>query len=228
MVEIMEEGMQINGICIDSTVVGGVGTNCYIVRKEGSDRCVVIDPGDDGKQLAGFIKDNGLVLEDILLTHGHFDHIMGASDLMSELGGRLCVLEEEKELLEDAGLNVSAMAGAGPVSLFADLFLKDGQDYETAGMKFTVIHTPGHTRGSCCYYMKEEALLFSGDTLFFESIGRSDLPTGNGNTLIQSLREKVLTLPEEVKVFPGHGPATQIGYEKQNNPYAAGQAGFWG
>lgn len=228
MVEIMEEGMQINGICIDSTVVGGVGTNCYIVRKEGSDRCVVIDPGDDGKQLAGFIKDNGLVLEDILLTHGHFDHIMGASDLMSELGGRLCVLEEEKELLEDAGLNVSAMAGAGPVSLFADLFLKDGQDYETAGMKFTVIHTPGHTRGSCCYYMKEEALLFSGDTLFFESIGRSDLPTGNGNTLLQSLREKVLTLPEEVKVFPGHGPATQIGYEKQNNPYAAGQAGFWG
>lgn len=220
--------MQINGICIDSTVVGGVGTNCYIVRKEGSDRCVVIDPGDDGKQLAGFIKDNGLVLEDILLTHGHFDHIMGASDLMSELGGRLCVLEEEKELLEDAGLNVSAMAGAGPVSLFADLFLKDGQDYETAGMKFTVIHTPGHTRGSCCYYMKEEALLFSGDTLFFESIGRSDLPTGNGNTLLQSLREKVLTLPEEVKVFPGHGPATQIGYEKQNNPYAAGQAGFWG
>lgn len=228
MVEIMEEGMQINGICIDSTVVGGVGTNCYIVRKEGSDRCVVIDPGDDGKQLAGFIKDNGLVLEDILLTHGHFDHIMGVSDLMSELGGRLCVLEEEKELLEDAGLNVSAMAGAGSVSLFADIFLKDGQDYETAGMKFTVIHTPGHTRGSCCYYMKEEALLFSGDTLFFESIGRSDLPTGNGNTLIQSLREKVLTLPEEVKVFPGHGPATQIGYEKQNNPYAAGQAGFWG
>lgn len=219
---------KINGICIDSAVVGGVSTNCYIVRKEGSDRCVVIDPGDDGKQLAKFIKDSGLIMEDILLTHGHFDHIMGVSDLMAELGGRLCVLAEEKELLEDAGLNVSAMAGAGAVSLLADVFLNDGQEYETAGMQFTVIHTPGHTRGSCCYYMKNEAILFSGDTLFLESIGRSDLPTGNGDTLLRSLREQLLTLPEDVKVFPGHGPATQIGYEKENNPYASDHPGFWG
>lgn len=224
----MEEDMEINGIVIDSAVVGGVGTNCYIVRKEESDRCVVIDPGDDGKQLAGVIKNSGLVLADILLTHGHFDHILGVSDLMAELGGRLCVLAAEKELLEDAGLNVSAMAGTGGVSLSADVFLHDGQEYEAAGMQFTVIHTPGHTRGSCCYYMKNEAVLFSGDTLFFESIGRSDLPTGNGDTLIHSLRERVLTLPEDVKVFPGHGPATQIGYEKENNPYAGGQPGFWG
>lgn len=222
------ENMEINGILIDSAVVGGVGTNCYIVRKKGSDRCVVIDPGDSGRQLAKFIKDSGLVLEDILLTHGHFDHIMGVPALMEQLGGRLCVLEEEKELLEDAGLNVSAMSGAGAVSLCADVFLKDGQDYEAAGMHFTVIHTPGHTRGSCCYYLKEEAVLFSGDTLFLESIGRSDLPTGNGDTLLRSLREQVLTLPQDVKVFPGHGPVTQIGYEKENNPYAAGQPGFWG
>ncbi|MCM1246647.1 MAG: MBL fold metallo-hydrolase [Roseburia sp.] len=220
--------MEINGICIDSAVVGGVSTNCYIVRREGSSQCVVIDPGDNGKQLAKFIKDSGLVLEDILLTHGHFDHIMGVSDLMSELGGRLCILDKEKELLEDTGLNVSAISGAGAVSLVADVFLKDGQEYESAGMTFTVLHTPGHTGGSCCYYMKEEALLFSGDTLFLESIGRSDLPTGNGNTLIQSLQKKVLTLPDEVKVFPGHGPATTIGYEKENNPYAGGQPGFWG
>lgn len=211
--------MNINGVLVDSAVVGNVGTNCYIVRKKASDRCVVIDPGDSGKELAGFIKDQGLVLEDILLTHGHFDHIMGVKDLMKDAGGRLCVLEEERELLEDAGLNVSAMAG-GSVSLCADVYLKDRQVYESAGMKFQVIYTPGHTKGSCCYYMKNEALLFSGDTLFFESIGRTDLPTGNSGALISSLKEKVLTLPEDVKVFPGHGPATDIGYERENNPYA--------
>lgn len=211
--------MNINGVLVESAVVGNVGTNCYIVRRENSARCVVIDPGDSGRELAKYIKDNGLVLEDILLTHGHFDHIMGVKALMADAGGRLCVLEEEKDLLEDPGLNVSAMAG-GAVSLQADVLFRDGQVYDTADMKFEVIHTPGHTRGSCCYYMRDEALLFSGDTLFLESIGRTDLPTGNSSTIINSLKEKVLTLPADVKVFPGHGPATDIGYERENNPYA--------
>lgn len=217
--------MEINGICIDSVVVGSVGTNCYIVRKKDSDRCVVIDPGDSGRELAKFIKDNGMTLEDILLTHAHFDHIIGVSDLMSGAGGRLCVLENERELLEDAGLNVSAMTG-NAVSYHADVFFRDGEVYETAGMKFKVLHTPGHTKGSCCYYMSDAALLFSGDTLFLESVGRTDLPTGNSAALLNSLREKVLTLPDDVKVFPGHGPATDIGYEKENNPYAGGFMGF--
>lgn len=211
--------MEINGICIDSVVVGGVGTNCYILRKKEKTSCVVIDPGDSGEKLANFIAGEGLKVEDILLTHGHFDHILGVQDLKSRAGGRLCVLEEERGLLEDAGLNVSAMTGRA-VGLSADVFLKDGQVYETAGMKFTVIHTPGHTKGSCCYYLEEEGILFSGDTLFLESVGRTDLPTGNGSAILASLRDKVLTLPMEVKVFPGHGPATDIGYERENNPYA--------
>lgn len=215
----METEMEINGLVIDSTVVGGVGTNCYIVRKKDSGQCVVVDPGDSGSQIARFIRDNGWKLEDILLTHGHFDHILGAQDLMADAGGRLCVLEDEKELLGDARLNVSAMTGRS-TELQADVLFSDGQVYESAGMKFRIIHTPGHTKGSCCYYLEDEAVLFSGDTLFLESVGRTDLPTGNGSAIIASLRDKVLALPDDVKVFSGHGPATEIGYERANNPYA--------
>ncbi len=138
---------------------------------------------------------------------------------MEEAGGRLCAFEDEQAVLEDPGMNVTAMAGSA-MTLQADVYFRDGQVYETAGMKFTVIHTPGHTKGSCCYYLKEEGILFSGDTLFLESVGRTDLPTGNDHQIIESLKEKVLTLPDEVKVFPGHGPATEIGYERENNPYA--------
>ena len=210
--------MEQNGLQIDSVVVGGVGTNCYIVRKEGSERCVVVDPGDDGDKIGRFIQKNGLALEDILLTHGHFDHVLGIAELTACAGGRICAYEGENELLLDAGLNVSAMTGR-PASIQADVLLKDGQVYETAGMSFRVIHTPGHTKGSCCFYMEKEKVLFCGDTLFFESIGRSDLPTGNGRELVESLREKVLTLPPDVQAYTGHGPATRIGYERENNPY---------
>lgn len=213
--------MEQNEVIVESTVVGGVGTNCYIVRKEYSDRCVVIDPGEDGARISRYIRDNQLILEDILLTHGHFDHISGVSDLVSGSGGRICIYEGEKTLLGDAGMNVSGITGR-PVSLRADVLFQDGQVYETAGMKFRVIHTPGHTKGSCCYYMEQEKILFCGDTLFFESVGRSDLPTGNSRELIASLREKVLVLPADVKVYTGHGPATEIGYEKENNPYVEG------
>lgn len=212
------EPIEQSEVIVDSTVVGSVGTNCYIVHRRDSDRCVVIDPGEDGARISRFIKGNQLILEDILLTHGHFDHILGVSELVSGSGGRVCIYEGEKTLLGDAGMNVSNMAGR-PVGLRADVLLKDGQVYEAAGMKFQVIHTPGHTKGSCCYYLEQEKMLFCGDTLFFESIGRADLPTGNSRELLATLRDKVLVLPDDVKVYTGHGPVTEIGYEKENNPY---------
>ena len=212
------EPIEQSEVIVDSTVVGSVGTNCYIVHRRDSDRCVVIDPGEDGARISRFIKGNQLILEDILLTHGHFDHILGVSELVSGSGGRVCIYEGEKTLLGDAGMNVSNMAGR-PVGLRADVLLKDGQVYEAAGMKFQVIHTPGHTKGSCCYYLEQEKMLFCGDTLIFESIGRADLPTGNSRELLATLRDKVLVLPDDVKVYTGHGPVTGIGYEKENNPY---------
>ena len=211
--------MEINGLIIESVVVGSVGTNCYIVHKKDSEHCFVVDPGDSGDKIANYIRDQKMILDHILLTHGHFDHIQGVRDLKNAIRGEICALDVEKELLADARMNVSAMTGR-PEELEADRWLHDGQQFESAGITMKVIHTPGHTKGSCCYFLEEQKVLFSGDTLFMESVGRADLPTGNEKDLMQSVREKVRTLPSETKVFSGHGPATSIGYEQANNPYA--------
>ena len=211
--------MEINGLIIESVVVGSVGTNCYIVHKKDSEHCFVVDPGDSGDKIANYIRDQKMILDHILLTHGHFDHIQGVRDLKNAIRCEICALDVEKELLSDARMNVSAMTGR-PEELEADICLHDGQQFESAGIAMKVIHTPGHTKGSCCYFLEEQKVLFSGDTLFMESVGRADLPTGNEKDLMQSVREKVLTLPSETKVFSGHGPSTSIEYEQANNPYA--------
>ena len=211
--------MEINGLIIESVVVGSVGTNCYIVHKKDSEHCFVVDPGDSGDKIANYIRDQKMILDHILLTHGHFDHIQGVRDLKNAIRCEICALDIEKELLSDARMNVSAMTGR-PEELEAGIWLHDGQQFESAGIAMKVIHTPGHTKGRCCYFLEEQKVLFSGDTLFMESVGRADLPTGNEKDLMQSVREKVLTLPGETKVFSGHGPATSIEYEQANNPYA--------
>lgn len=211
--------MEINGLIIESVVVGSVGTNCYIVHKKDSEHCFVVDPGDSGDKIANYIRDQKMILDHILLTHGHFDHIQGVRDLKNAIRCEICALDVEKELLLDARMNVSAMTGR-PEELEAAIWLHDGQQFESAGIAMKVIHTPGHTKGSCCYFLEEQKVLFSGDTLFMESVGRADLPTGNEKDLMQSVREKVLTLPSETKVFSGHGPSTSIEYEQANNPYA--------
>ena len=204
---------------ITMLTVGPVGTNCYIVNKKGSDSCVVIDPGDEAEKIASYVNKKGLKNEAILLTHGHFDHIMGVTELASLVGGKVYAYEGEKELLMDCRLNASTMIGCA-VGLEPEILVRDGQTLEIADMKFQIIHTPGHTIGGCCYYMKEEKLLFSGDTIFMESVGRTDLPTGNGRQLIDTIREKIFTLPPEVQIYPGHGPETSVAYEKENNPFA--------
>lgn len=199
--------------------VGPVQTNCYIVNKKGSSACIVIDPGEEADKIARYIRKKGLINEGILLTHGHFDHITGVSELISLVGGKLYAYEGEKELMMDPGMNGCVMMGY-EVAIEPEYLLRDGQTLEIAGMQFQVLHTPGHTSGSCCYYMEEEKVLFSGDTIFMESVGRTDFPTGNGRQLIDSIQTKVLVLPPDVQIYPGHGPETSVAYEKQNNPYA--------
>lgn len=198
--------------------VGPVYTNCYIVNKEGHTSCLVVDPGDEAEKIASYIKKRGLSCEGILLTHGHFDHITGVSELISLVGGKVYACEKERELLLDPNLNASAMVGH-EVSLDPDVLLRDGQKFEAAGLEFLVIHTPGHTKGGCCYYSEEEKVLFSGDTIFMESVGRDDFPTGNGRELLDSIRNKILTLPDDINIYPGHGPETNVAYEAANNPY---------
>lgn len=198
--------------------VGPLGVNCYIVANDETKEAVVVDPGGHANAIADNLKKEGLTLAAIFLTHGHFDHADGAEDLQKLMGAKIYACEEERRTLEDPRYNMSNMMGPG-ISYKADVFVRDGQILDAAGMKFQVIHTPGHTEGGCCYYLEEQKLLLSGDTLFCTSIGRTDFPGGSYGTLLRSIQEKLFPLPDDVKVLPGHEGTTYIGYERDHNPF---------
>ena len=205
---------------IKQMVVGPIGTNCYIVNREGSREAVVVDPGASGDRIADGMKKEGLIPVAVLLTHGHFDHYEGVPELTAALGGKVYILDKEMELIKDPSLNGSqGMMGRG-TAIEPECTLKDGEVLSAAGMDFKVMHTPGHTSGGCCYYLEDEKILFAGDTIFMESIGRTDLPTGNMSQILESVRDRILKLPDDVRILPGHGPITDVAYERQNNPYA--------
>ncbi len=199
-------------------VLGVVSTNCYIISNENTKEAIVIDPGDHAPVIIKELKKGGLIPGTILLTHGHFDHIMAAGDLAENYHIPIFAGEAEKELLEDAGLNGSRMMGRDFV-LTPSRLLKDNELLVLAGMRIKVIQTPGHTAGGVCYYFEDEKVLISGDTLFLESVGRTDLPTGDSEALIESIRRELMILPDEVAVYPGHGGRTDIGHERAYNPY---------
>ena len=204
---------------IQNFVLGMVGTNCYLVVNEEEKQCILIDPAVYSGEIAEQIRREGLDLRAILLTHGHFDHIMGIDGFRKEFPEiPVYAHREEEALLKDASMNASLEFGR-QYTFSGAAYAEDGDVLDLAGMQFQVIHTPGHTIGGCCYYLQEEKVLFSGDTLFQESIGRTDFPTGNGGQLMRSIREKLFTLPEETAVYPGHMERTTIGDEKKYNPY---------
>ena len=204
---------------IQNFVLGMVGTNCYLVVNEEEKQCILIDPAVYSGEIAEQIRREGLDLRAILLTHGHFDHIMGIDGFRKEFPEiPVYAHREEEALLKDASMNASLEFGR-QYTFSGAAYTEDGDVLDLAGMQFRVIHTPGHTIGGCCYYLQEEKVLFSGDTLFQESIGRTDFPTGNGGQLMRSIREKLFTLPEETAVYPGHMERTTIGDEKKYNPY---------
>ena len=206
------------GLKIGRMMLGVCQTNCYFVYREGSSKVIFIDPADYGEQIFKAMKDNGFEVAAILLTHGHFDHIWGCSKLRQLTSAPVYAYEGEEDVLLSSDLNVSAGAGRA-CTVKANTLLKDGEEVTIEGMTFKLIATPGHTQGSCCYYFEEANMLISGDTLFEESVGRTDLPTGSMSTLVRSVKDKLFVLPDDTVVYPGHGDSTTIGHEKKYNPF---------
>ena len=205
-------------ILIESMTLGMVQTNCYLVYNEDTKETVIIDPADNAPKIIKRIEALGLKPQAVLLTHGHFDHIMGVDGLRKAFGIPVYVHELDEPVMEAPDLNGCMMIGVN-VSVRPDKNVLEGDELVFGGMLFDVIFTPGHTQGGVCYYMPQIKKLFGGDTLFEGSVGRTDLPTGSMSTLIQSIKEKLFKLDDDVEVLPGHGPATTIGYEKMYNPF---------
>lgn len=198
--------------------VGDIGTNCYFIVNVDTKEMLVIDPGGDGEDLVRRIRENGYQPKAVLLTHGHYDHAHHARQVADALQIPVIACEAERETLEDPGLNLSPMFGHRE-TYRADQYVKDGEVLSLAGFEIRVLFTPGHTVGGCCYYFEGNKVLASGDSLFCGSIGRTDFPRGSMSALVRSIKEKLLVLPGDTEVLPGHDMRTTIGHERQYNPY---------
>lgn len=202
-------------------VLGPIGTNVYIAWKEGAKTAVIVDPAGNADRIREKLSDLGLAPEAVLLTHGHFDHILAVPELMVTNVVPVFAMEAEKETLSDPDRNLTGSWSGRPLSLGADRWLSDGETVELpSGLSFTAMLTPGHTPGSGCFYFPEEKVLFAGDTLFEGSYGRTDLPGGSGGQMLRSLLRLLTELPEDTVVLPGHGEETSIGAERRQNPAA--------
>lgn len=203
---------------LDRMVLGYIGTNVYFICNEENGKVIVVDPADNGEEVYKAITNSGLSVAAILLTHGHYDHILGVEKLRELSGAKVYASIEEKDVLENANNNLTEEIG-NPFSLAADVYLKDSEEIDIDGIKFKCIITPGHTKGSCCYYFENDNILISGDTLFEGSVGRTDLPTGSMSDIVRSIKEKLIILPDITRVYPGHGGFTTIEEEKKYNPF---------
>ncbi|NBH35332.1 MBL fold metallo-hydrolase [Clostridiaceae bacterium] len=203
---------------METFVLGDVSTNCYLIYNQKSREAVVVDPADNGAFVLNKCRELQVKPVAILLTHGHFDHILAVEDICRAFSCQVYAGREEDRLLQDSSMNLSTMMGTERTIVCADVLVKEKDELSLADFKWNVLETPGHTAGSVCYYIPSEQVLFSGDTLFAGSLGRTDLPTGDQKAIVSSIREKLLPLPEETKVFPGHGEGTTIGRERRYNP----------
>lgn len=199
---------------IDVLPLGHIASNCYMLSTESA--AVVIDPGFISEKTAEFLKGNSDKERLIFLTHGHFDHICGALDLREKTGVKIAVSVGDNPALSDTHLSMSDKFHAHQVPFSADILLEDSQIVNVGDLEFKVISTPGHTAGGVCYYVENK--LFSGDTLFFESVGRTDFEGADHAVLLNSI-SKLLLLPDETVVYPGHGRSTEIGHERICNPF---------
>ena len=205
------------GMKIIKLEVGQLGANCYIAYCEKTLSGAVIDPGGNGKEIINIIRRENIKLSYIINTHGHADHIAANDEIKEATDASVLIHSADANMLVSAQDNLSAHIGNNLICQPADRLLNDGDIIMVGEIEFQVIHTPGHTLGGIC--VKANGVLFSGDTLFFQSIGRTDFPKGSHSQLISSIKNKLLTLADNVIVLPGHGEATTIGDERDTNPF---------
>lgn len=210
---------EFEGFQLQRAIIGPIATNVFFLINTDTKEILLVDPAEEAPRLIQYIKGQGFSLKGILLTHGHEDHILAAKDLKEAFDCPILAHEEEAALLAEPKMNCSLMVGE-PFSLIPDRLVREGEKITLAGLSFKVLHTPGHTAGSCCYYFPAYELLISGDTLFHGSYGRTDLPTGNDAQMLASIRRLLTELPEETLVWPGHMDRTYIAFEKRYNPLA--------
>jgi glyoxylase-like metal-dependent hydrolase (beta-lactamase superfamily II) len=203
-------------LIIETLVVGPFAVNCYIVGSGSGRQGMIIDPGDDAGRILGQVSRLKLDIKIIVLTHGHIDHTGALKEVKEATGSQVAVHTDDARTLNDRSLGI--FLGISQPSLPPpDRLLKDGDEVAASGLRFTVLHTPGHTPGGIC--LLGEGVLFSGDTLFNYGIGRTDMPGGSYSQLMDSIQVKLMTLPDEVVVYPGHGPETTIGNERRGNTF---------
>jgi glyoxylase-like metal-dependent hydrolase (beta-lactamase superfamily II) len=201
--------------------VGPVQENCFIARRDGSDRALVIDPGEEAPRILSAIEELGLTVDAVLLTHTHFDHVGAVAPVARATGAPVYGSEIERPVLADI-MSYVPFAGFGPYESYdADHLLKGGEKLELAGLEIDVLFTPGHSPGHLTFAIPSEQAIFSGDVLFQGSVGRTDLPGGDWDTLLTSIGTLVDSLPPETGVYPGHMGITTLGAERRSNPFLA-------
>jgi glyoxylase-like metal-dependent hydrolase (beta-lactamase superfamily II) len=208
---------------LESFPVGPLQANCILLGDEETGEAIVIDPGDEAERIHRRLTELGLKLKQILLTHAHIDHVGGALKLKQLTGAPIFLNEDDRSLLKTMKMQASWIGIPTPETAPPDEGLADGLSVGLERYPAQVIHTPGHTQGSVCFHFAPLKLLVAGDTLFESSIGRTDLPGGNFDQIIDSIHTRLLPLPDETRVLTGHGPATTIGAERRSNPFLRGQ-----
>lgn len=203
---------------IQHSVLGMCATNTYYVYDDETKRGLIVDPADSPDTIIAKAESLSMIPEAILITHGHFDHVLAMNKIREHYGIKVYAGLTEKQVLHDMAMNLTSSFGMGQ-TFDADIYLKDGEEFETAGYHIKAIEVPGHTIGGMCYYFDKQGVLFSGDTLFCESVGRSDFPGGSASALCRGIKDKLFILPEHTKVYPGHMDETTIGNEIKYNPF---------